>query len=316
MTQYQYTQCIALFVDRRVSINDIAKKLSDFQVVESNPVAKDWLHCGPSITIQFPAVSEGFVVIDTIDQTWPDGDDDSNPALELSHAWETNQFGLHSRPGSLARTREQLELLDEKSDSFEETVSCIRIRLAYRIEASQPDDLLSQDIDVQSEVSFLTSVAIALASLEGVIAFFNPSGEVLVDRATFEDNVRVCLDNDVPLIFLWTNVRLFRIDDSWAMMDTVGNGQFDLPDLEACFDFEQHESVRVSDFLWTVSLLINENPEMEHAEAIEDDEGLLWHLRPFDESLCDPQRFILRLIPQDGIEVPPQLLDSNPSKKE
>jgi len=40
---------------------------------------------------------------------------------------------------------------------------------------------------------------------------------------------------NLPPVDLWANRRMFKLNDGWMMMDTVGMKQLDLDDLETCF---------------------------------------------------------------------------------
>jgi hypothetical protein len=97
---------------------------------------------------------------------------------------------------------------------------------------------------------------------------------------------------------------LFRIDENWVVMDTVGNSQIDAMDVEACFFADAYDLNDVDQLLRLVTMYLLEDPDFEDNESIEDENGVTWKLSFELDSMCDPPRDVVRLIPDDGREVP------------
>jgi hypothetical protein len=103
---------------------------------------------------------------------------------------------------------------------------------------------------------------------------------------------------------------LFRFENDWAMMDTVGNSQLGLPDIEACFDAQAYEFNSVDQLLRTLSMYLVEKEEFEEGEEVEDEAGITWRMSMHDDSLCDPPRSVIRILPDDGREIPEELAEA------
>lgn len=91
-------------------------------------------------------------------------------------------------------------------------------------------------------------------------------------------------------------------------MDTVGNHQLDIPDVEACFHSASFDFNEVDNFLRNVSLYI-----LNHGEVINDGDTMdgpghcRWQSHQFDNGICDPPRRVLRWLPMDGRQLPVEI---------
>jgi hypothetical protein len=154
----------------------------------------------------------------------------------------------------------------------------------------------------------VTELARRLLGLDGALCYFNPNGEVLRNAIGMHESLAFARENDLPPFDLWTNVRLFNTDDGWLVMDTVGNGQLDLPDIEACFHRDACECSDIDVFLRNISFYL-----LQHGEVIQDRDtmdgpGGRWQARHVEDAVCSPPRRALRWFLQDGRKPPASLL--------
>jgi hypothetical protein len=230
----------------------------------------------------------------------------------LFRAWSAGQFGPFTFPGSLQRATEQSWGWAEGKSVAESCVGFLRIRIMYGHGAEEDsEDSIPDDYDPLEELEFLTAVTAALLKLPQAECYFNPNGEVLRDRVTFEESTALCNEHEIPTIDLWSNIRLFRFDEDWAMMDTVGNSQLGLPDVEACFNADSYEFNNVDQLLRMVSMYLVGDESFDEGEEIEDEGGVTWRMSMHEDSLCDPPRSVIRLLPNDGREIPDELHTSD-----
>ena len=134
-----------------------------------------------------------------------------------------------------------------------------------------------------------------------MICYFNPQGEVLRDAKLFEEADDLYYDNDLPALELWCNVRLFRVNEEWTMMDTVGNSQLGVPDLE-----EAYSPSEVDELLRLATMCFLENPDFD-GESMQDENGTTWKMTHCPDSICDPPRQVVRLVPDDSRVVPQEV---------
>jgi hypothetical protein len=150
-----------------------------------------------------------------------------------------------------------------------------------------------------------------LMELPGVICYFNPGGEVLRDATGLRQGLNHAWLHDFPPLDMWTNVRLYQATESWSLMDTVGNGQFDLPDMEAIFHADSYKASEVEEFLRNASLFsLREDNDFEEGDTADGPGGVVWMALECDEALADPPRPTIRWVPEDGNEPPGELLET------
>ncbi len=88
---------------------------------------------------------------------------------------------------------------------------------------------------------------------------------MLRDRETLVEALEFGNEQQLPTLDLWSNIRLFRVDETWSLMDTVGNDQLDIPDQEACVRGDTYDFREVDGFLRNVSLYL-----LREGEVVED----------------------------------------------
>jgi hypothetical protein len=309
MSRGLFTQTLCVLLKKDLPLDEIAEALVEFQPKVQAPQVEGWEFSGPSLLLDVGDLEDGFVVVDVVSRPWPDDMGVEQQDSTLFQAWDAGQFGPFTFPGSLERASEQSWGWPDGESVPKQCFGFIRVRLGYVIDQQEDGDdpQFPDEFDPVRELELLTRICASLLRLPDAICYFNPGGEVLRDRVSFEESQSLCEEHSIPTIDLWSNVRLFRFENDWAMMDTVGNSQLGLPDIEACFDARAYEFNSVDQLLRTLSMYLVENEEFEDGEEVEDDGGMTWRMSMHDDSLCDPPRAVIRILPSDGRDVPEEL---------
>jgi hypothetical protein len=158
-----------------------------------------------------------------------------------------------------------------------------------------------KDYEPLPELEFLTRIVQALLKIPGTLCYFNPGGEVLRDGDSLAEMLQACAEAATPPLSAWCNIRFFKLNDAWFGMDTVGNGQLDLPDLEVVFPIAEYEPGRMDTYLRDVSLyLLSKGGEVLKGGDKIDGPGethLSWHVARSDKPIVNPPRSVIQLVP-------------------
>lgn len=300
-----FTQGLCVLLGQRVSLNDIEPALGRFEVVGRRDASRAWEFGGPTVTIDYRREVNGLVAVDLVDRTWPDHMGDAKTETTLFGAWGMGHFGPFAYPGCLQRAAQQCWSWPDASTVPRRHQAFIRIRSSYVFGAGADSPVMPADYDPVSELRFVTDVAAALLDVHGAFCYFNPNGEVLFDRDTVRERLNYAWSNELPPLDLWSNVRLFNIDPEWSLMDTVGNRQLDIPDMEACCHSASFDLNAVANFLRNASMYVLENGEIiKDGDTMDGPGDIRWQSRHFDDPICDPPRAVLRWLPLDGRRPP------------
>jgi len=324
MAKGLFTQGICVLLEHAVDLSKIESSLSGFEIVGRHEAssAED-----PTCTLvlRFRPEVEGHILVSLSPNPWPDDMGDPEDTPELFVAWSLGQFGPLAFPGCLERATEQSWAWEDGRDIPKKHTSHIRILTSYVLGSEEDEEqidepdapLLPEDYDALAELQFLMRVVSPLMELPGVLCYFNPGGEVLRDDSGLRQGLNYAWMHDLPPLDMWTNVRLYKATETWSLMDTVGNGQFDQPDMEAVFLADSYKVADVEEFLRNASLfMLREQEEVEDGDTADGPGGIPWQVLECDDALADPPRPTMRWIPQDGHEVPAELLDTGISDDE
>lgn len=300
MAKGLFTQGIMVLLRENVSIQKVAACIEDFHPSEPIEAYEDWTFLGPAVLMDMDEDGEGKVVVDVVPHPWPDLMGDPQDQPEIFAAWGMGNFGPATSPGSLSRAREQSWVWEEGKELGDEVKAFIRVRTSYVLGQDDDTPVLPEGYEPFDELALVTEIAAALTELPEAICYFNPNGEVLRDLKTLNESFEFAEENDFPPLDLWSNVRLFRLEEGWAMMDTVGNTQLDLHDIEACFHAESYDFTEVEQFIRLLTCVLEEREEpIESGDTMEGPGDVIWQVWEVDQSLVDPPRQTLRCFPQD-----------------
>lgn len=309
MAKGLFAQCAVVLFENSVDIQTIAAALrDDFTIVSENAPADSWEFGGPSLLIAYQPEKNGYVSVDVVHRHWPDhmGDPKADPTL--FGAWSSGFFGPLTFPNGLKRAGQQAWSWPGAGEAVAKHTAFVRLRLSYAIGAAQDAPVIPPDNDCEEELSFLSRLALSVLGVPGALCYFNPNGEVLRDAEALADSLEFARENDMPALDAWCNVRLFNFNPQWVVMDCVGNGQLDVSDIEAAFPRNAFEPNSVDEFIRNLTLYLLENPaSFESGHTVEGPGDSVWKIRMLDAGLADPPRPVIRCLPVDASEVPPEL---------
>lgn len=311
MPKGMFTQGVCVLLDQPVSLDDVESALHEFEIRARHEANESWAFGGPTLIVPYRLESNGLVSVDTIDQCWPDDMGDPQEETMVFGAWSMGYFGPFAFPGSLDRAAQQCWSWEPGKMIPDQHKTFIRIRSSYAFGAKDDDPVIPNDYDPLPELEFVTKMATSLLDLTGALCYFNPNGEVLRNQDGMRESLNYGWANDLPPLDLWSNIRVFNVNDEWSLMDTVGNSQLDVPDAEACFHSDSFDFNEVDNFLRNVSLYVLNNGEVINDGDTMDGPGEInWQCHSIEDGLCDPPRRVLRWLPKDDRPVPPEILEA------
>lgn len=315
MAKGLFTQGMCVLLRQPISIATLQERLKGFTLVGQHESMDDE-DAPQTLVYDFRPEVSGHLLVTPASGKWPDdmGDPDESP--ERFVAWSLGQFAPLAFPGCLQRAGEQSWGWEEGGDQIHEHQAHVRLLISYVLGVDEPEEededvpLVPDDYDPLGELNFLTKAVEALLEIPEAICYFNPGGEVLRDEGSLRRGLNYAWSHDLPPLDMWTNVRLFKATESWSLMDTVGNGQLDLPDLEAIYDSERFEPGEIEGFLRSASLyMMQADEEVEDGDTADGPGELNWSAMECVDALSDPPRPTIRWVPQDGSEPPEELLE-------
>lgn len=316
MAKGLFTQGMCVLLRSPVSLDELREKLAAFEMVGVQESAMNGA-APETLVMDFRPEVAGHLLVTPSTEKWPDqmGDPESSPDVFV--AWSLGQFGPLAFPGCLQRAGEQSWGWEPGETVADEHTAHVRLLISYVLGADDSEDrttesddvvLIPDDYDPMEEMNFLTKAVSAVLELPQAICYFNPGGEVLRDQNSLRQGLNYAWNYELPPLDMWTNVRLFRAEDSWALMDTVGMGQLDMPDMEAVYDTERYEPADVERFLRNASLyLLGTDEVFEDGDAADGPGDVSWNAIECEESLSDPPRETIRWFPDDGSDPPESL---------
>ena len=308
-----FTQTVCFLLNREIPLEEIEQALSRYTILQRTAPTKSWMLSGPGIAIAYRPEVHGSVLIDIVNRPWPDTMGDGKPNTELFNAWYTGQFGPFVYPNHLKAAVEHCWWGDKQrlSAAAHQHTAFLRIRTSYLPGAQKCDPLIPADYHPLQELLFVLQIAASLSTLPGILCYFNPNSQTLLESSVVEQIWERYAGGDTLPIELWTNRRLFRFTDEaeWVVMDILGMEQLHVMDIEMCFTRNNFDTNQMAHYLMNAALYLLQN-----GSAIKDGEtalgpgGFKWRAHRFDTSLGQPQRPVLRFVPLDGHTVPPPLL--------
>lgn len=318
MAKGLFTQGMCILLREPLPMAEIEARLKRFEIVGRHESVEDE-DAPETLVLAYRPEVGGHLLVTPSRARWPDdmGDPDESP--ERFVAWSLGQFGPLAFPGCLRRAAEQSWGWEGGAEAAEGHTAHVRMLISYVLGADEPDGdggddgedppLVPEDYDALDELKFLTQAISAVLEAPASLCYFNPGGEVLRDETGLRQGLNYAWSHQLPPLDMWTNVRLFRADDQWSVMDTVGNGQFDLPDLEAIFETGRYQPSDVEQFLRSASLyMLQSEEDVDEGDTADGPGNMTWRALDCDDALSDPPRPTVRWVPQDGSEPSEELL--------
>lgn len=304
-----YTQTTCILLCEEVAWEQLRPALAEYTIRKEIAEGSDWPFGGPAYILDYRPDQNGYVAVDIVNRPWPDGMGDPKREATIFGAWTMGMFGPQTYPGGLERAMQQCWAWEQGKVLPARHSGFIRVRSSYAFGADENAPLWPDDYDAEQDLEFVTQVARALLALPQAQCYFNPGGEVLRDQAMVEESLEYGRDHELPPLELWSNVRLFNIDENWSLMDTVGNGQLDVVDIEAAFD-RRYDPGEVDGFLRNVTLyLLTNGAVIQDKDTMDGPGNIRWQARHFENGLCDPPRRVICFVPVDGTQSPEPVLN-------
>jgi hypothetical protein len=303
MAKGLFTQGVSLLTDGQTTLEQVKAALGreGFEIAKESPAREHWAFGGPTLVVPFRPDVNGYAAVDVVDQPWPDEMGDPQADAMTFGAWSMGNFGPFAFPGSLARAQQHAwawepgRTVPDGHDGF------IRVRISYVFGAGDDAPVVPEQYDAIEELMFLSRAVVALLKAPGILCYFNPNGEVLRDDASFHEVWDPCTQRELLPLPLWMNIRFFNLSDELAFMDTVGNAQLDIRDVEAVFPIAAYDPGAVDYYLRNVTqYLLGLDRELQTGEAIDGpgESNASWTMEVLDQGLVDPPRRVLRLYPK------------------
>lgn len=315
MAKGLFTQGMCVLLKEPLAVEKLEEILSGFTLLGRHESMED-IEAPETLVYEFDPDSNGHLLVTPSNRPWPDdmGDPDESP--ERFVAWSLGQFGPLAYPGCLKRAGEQSWGWEEGGEQIHDHRAHVRLLVSYVFGPEDPEEasddvpLVPEDYEAIKELDFLMKAVAAILETDQAICYFNPGGEVLRDENTLRRGLNYAWSHELPPLDMWTNVRLFRATETWSLMDTVGNGQFDLPDLEAVFESSKFEPGEVESFLRSASLyMLHNEDDVEEGDTADGPDDTSWVAMECNDSLSDPPRETIRWIPQNGADPPEELME-------
>ena len=316
MAKGLFTQGMCVLLREPVSAESVRERLSEFNWVRDHESESD--DDAPlTLVYEYDPDSDGHLLVTPSTEPWPDDLGDPETTPERFIAWSLGQYGPLAFPGCLRRAGEQSWGWPDGPQKIDGHRCHIRLLVSYILGNGDTEDgvaddspLLPDDYNPLEELQFLTRAVESLLQLPEAIGYFNPGGEVLRDGDGLRQGLNHAWNFEMPPLEMWTNVRLFQASGGWTLMDTVGNGQLDLPDVEAVYPADKFEPSDVERFLRSASLYLMQNEdEVADGDTADGPGDQTWSAIECADGLSDPPRETIRWVPADADDVPPELLD-------
>lgn len=314
MAKGLFTQGMCVLLKQPLSVEEIQHRLRSFELVARQE--SDDAEAPETLVYEFRPDCGGHLLVTPTLTPWPDdmGDPDESP--ERFVAWSLGQYGPLAFPGGLERAVAQSWGWDGAAEAVRDHTAHVRLLISYVLGADEEDDddddlpLVPDDYDSMAELQALTRAATAILDSSAALCYFNPGGEILRDATLLRQGLNHAWAHELPPLDMWTNVRIFTEDDGWVVMDTVGNGQFDLPDMEAVCRGDTYKPGDIENFLRHATLYLLAGDEDVCTGDTADGPGdISWSAIECGTSLSDPPRPTIRWFPEDPFTPPDYLLD-------
>lgn len=301
-----YTQTVCVLLEQPVKLPAVQKRLLAYDITGQLEGAEKWAFGGPGLVIAYRPDVNGMVVVDTVDHTWPDemGMNDT----DVFGAWSIGLFGPFAYPDGLARAADQCWAWPDGKEMPMKHQAFLRVRSSYVLNSDESATILPEDYEPLPELEFVTNIAASLLDLPEALCYFNPNGEILCDQDSLRERLNWGWANSLPAFDAWCNIRLFNADEGWFLMDSVGNSQLDIPDMEACFLGTAYDFSDVDNFLRNIALYVLNNGEViADGDTMDGPGDIRWQARGYETGITDPPRRVIRWLPDDDRPLPPDL---------
>ena len=308
-----FTQSSYVLTIRPPSIDEVERLLQKHFTIEGRTSPKEgeeskssWAMADSALMVRMAGVETGRLLVDVVDSKWPDEMGDPQRRQSLFNAWSTGAFGPLVYPGALTRAARQAWIWKQASGAARAHLGFIRVRAIH----VAPEGAAPEPPDPKLELLAITDMTRRLIALNGTLCHFNPNGEALRSPTLVKAAMDQHQNEGVLPLDLWTNVRVIALEgtETWAVMDTVGLAQLSLPDIEVGFPRERFELEVVDVFVRSVADYVAEAGDViAEGHTVDGPGEIQWRAERYEQGAGAPPRAVVRLLPDDGTEVPDAL---------
>lgn len=311
-----FSQCYIILVAEEIDFQELKKIIEEkykiAKIVEGN---ENWEISNQSLVIPYRPEVNGFIAIDYVNKKWPDSMGSKDEPI-LFGAWSTGNFGPFTYPNCLKRSIEQAWTLSAEEKQNISYNGFIRIKISYVFGANESATILPADYKPIDELIFLNKMVSHILLNNEESYFFNPNGEVLLPSGKFQESIKYSENNNIPALDVFSNVRLYRINERTTFMDSVGNHQLDIPDIEVINPKEKYNLNDISRFIrnTTYYMMIN-GLVLKDGHTIDGPNNEKWKIYNFENGICDPPRNTIRIFPNAMADIPNQIMPQIKNRK-
>jgi Domain of unknown function (DUF4261) len=240
------------------------------------------------------------IIVDLFNHQWHDTSGKDQGANSPNYAWDQAHEQLLAPPWSLKRAVQQYRGSDDAAIAAANHSAYTLLRVPYQPAGNTLDAF-----------ERLMAVVERMLAHPQAVCYFNPSGEVLSGRARVASILERVQAQKLPPLELLVNARMFDIGAGWAMADSVGLEQFDLPDQEVLFSQEAMQSVDAIAFVKNLAMhFIQNHPEVCSGDTAGGPGESVWEAVVLGQGSLPPHRKVVRWLPENregmpsGMEVP------------
>jgi hypothetical protein len=258
MLKGYFSQTFVVLTNGEASLDDVECELKQFEIVKRTPAQEDWRFSGPGLIVAFRPEVNGYAAIDIVDHPWPDPMGDPKSDSTTFGAWTLGFFGSYTYPGGLERAGVHSWSWQPGRTIAQQHRGFIRIRVSYVFGADRSAPILPKEWDPINELQFVSRLTLALLNMPCAICYFNPNGEILRDQGSFRQFWSQAEQQGKLPLALWANIRFFSLNDTLGFMDTIGNGQLGVEDVEVVYPKSQYEPGVIDYYLRNVTHYLRE----------------------------------------------------------
>lgn len=308
MAKSFYTQCSVLLLNEAITIEEIESLIDSYKIVKKEEATKNWQFSGPSIFLPYDPDNNGYCQVDVVDNKWPDDMGKEDPAT--LGAWALSHFGPFSYSHGLERAIEECWYIDNAKQKVMEHNAFIRVRISYAFGKSGESLSYPENMDAIRELEFIAGIIKSLIQHPNVICYFNPNGEVLMDKDNYLTHYELIQNKTIQGMNIWFNIRISTLDSGIICVDQVGAGQIDLYDQEMLYQNEEYDE-QAYPFILDQILFMIDHGLIKNGYSTKGPGNINWIAAIYEESLLEPPRHVIRWFPDDQSMIPDKFVNGN-----
>lgn len=249
--------------------------------------------------------------VDICDFRWPDDMGCSGPPTQMTAAHAMGAFGPFVNPGALARALE--------APGYQEAVPAarghqafVRLRISHFFQSqaneAKSNNTRPQNTQPAQELGFLLRVAASLSVFPEASAYFNPNSELLLTMQGLTSGLTQAWEQKSFPVQAVCRVRGCPVNETWSIVDSVGLGQFDLPDHEFCWGAPAlTRQDQMSFMLYLILYQVENSVRVGNNHTTDGPQGKRWRAEERENACMEPPRKVLHWLAEGDSPEPAAL---------